>query len=60
MSGSSSPHRESDEGSSQSASCSPAEFHAENDDSDLNDPAVVERLEQTLLEDDFLGETKLP
>ena len=57
MSGSNSSHHENGEGSSQSSSRSPSDFQAEDDDSDLNDPAVAAAFEQTLLEDDFLGET---
>ena len=46
------------EGSTQS-SRSPSDFLTEDDESDLNDPAVAAAFEQTLLEDDYLGETDL-
>ena len=56
---SSSSSHENGEGSTQSSSPSPSDFLTEDDESDLNDPAVAAAFEQTLLEDDYLGETNL-
>ena len=57
MLGSSSSSHDNGEGSTQSSSQSPSDFITEDDESDLNDPAVAAAFEQTLLEDDYLGET---
>ena len=54
---SSSSSQENGECSTQSSSRSPSDFLTEDDESDLNDPAVAAAFEQTLLEDDYLGET---